>query len=122
MKFIPIIILFCIVSSCEKSDSPKPEACISISDASNLHINQTINVLSCSENAKYIMWDFGDETISYEQKTSHSYKEPGTYLLSLVVQNVDFTDLNGDGRIDKDDISRYNSSIISIEIVVLPGI
>ena len=33
------------------------------------------------------LWDFGDGTTSTDMKTTHTYKEPGKYLVKLVVKN-----------------------------------
>src|SRR5690606_15880756 len=32
-------------------------------------------------------WDFGDYGYDYTQNTAHSYREPGTYTVSLTVSN-----------------------------------
>jgi len=38
------------------------------------------------------LWDFGDSTTSTEQNPSHTYKDPGSYTVSLTVSNASSLD------------------------------
>ena len=51
-------------------------------------LNPSINFINNSINSSPILWDFGDSTYSYEESPTHNYLNPGTYDVTLVVEDT----------------------------------
>jgi len=47
-----------------------------------------VHFRNSSINADTYLWDFGDNTTSAEQNPSHTYSEPGTFIVRLTVKNI----------------------------------
>ncbi len=47
-----------------------------------------------AENSESYYWDFGDGAKSYEQNPSHTYTEPGTYTVKLVIDGYECSQEN----------------------------
>ena len=50
-------------------------------------LNPSVNFINNSINSSTILWDFGDSTFSYAENPTHNYLNPGTYDVTLVVED-----------------------------------
>ncbi len=50
--------------------------------------NLVIDLINTSTNALQFFWDFSDSTTSVNQNESHTYNMPGTYAITLIVQDT----------------------------------
>lgn len=66
--------------------NPAPVACFEISQ-STVKVGDTLDIINCSEKADNYEWDFGDGTTSSEEVPEHAYEDPGSYTVSLRVDN-----------------------------------
>lgn len=57
-------------------------------DVTNAIVNQSIQFTDQSTSSTAWFWDFGDGTTSTEQNPVHVYALPGTYTVTLTVENV----------------------------------
>lgn len=48
--------------------------------------DSVITVTNMSQNTRQQYWDFGDGTTTTDKNPSHTYKQPGTYLIRLVAE------------------------------------
>jgi len=69
-------------SSCKK----EPEACFTFSPTDAV-VDEPVNFTDCSENADDYAWDFGDGESGTSANPSHIYTVPGTYTITLNVEN-----------------------------------
>jgi hypothetical protein len=116
--FYCALISFAILTSCGKDDF-KGKACFTYSPESGIKVGDVVTFTNCSKDAAYFMWNLGDKTTSAEKAPTHSYTEPGTYTISLVVQDDEIIDLNVDMSINELDRLPDNSDIITATIVVV---
>ena len=63
-----------------------PDAAFS-ADITNALVNQAIQFTDLSTGSASWFWDFGDGTTSTEQNPIHTYAVPGTYTVTLTVEN-----------------------------------
>lgn len=63
-----------------------PDAAFS-ADITNSTVNQPIQFTDLSTGSASWFWDFGDGTTSTEQNPIHAYAVPGTYTVTLTVEN-----------------------------------
>lgn len=63
-----------------------PDAAFS-ADITNATVNQPIQFTDLSTGSASWFWDFGDGTTSTEQNPIHTYAVPGTYTVTLTVEN-----------------------------------
>ncbi len=63
-----------------------PDAAFS-ADITNALVNQAIQFTDLSTGSASWFWDFGDGTTSTEQNPVHTYAVPGTYTVTLTVEN-----------------------------------
>ncbi len=50
-------------------------------------VNVPIDFINTSTNTETLLWNFGDGSTGEDPEPSHSFSEPGIYLVSLTVQN-----------------------------------
>ncbi len=84
LKFFIFISIIFIINGCKL----EPEACFEIEKYS-YNIGETVVFSSCSENAKFHEWDFGDGNTSEEENPTHQYEEIGNYTITLTVFKKD---------------------------------
>ena len=85
---------FCIVllaagfmlTSCEKEEANKPNACFVVGPEVIAGVPITFNA-SCSEQALSYNWNFGDESSSTDANPTHTYITGGDYTVTLTVTN-----------------------------------
>jgi len=63
----------------------------------------SIGLTNNSEGADEVLWDFGDGNTSTEDSPTHTYDNPGTYMVTLTVTNI------------------CGSTVISEEVVIMPS-
>ena len=63
----------------------------------------SIGLTNNSEGADEVLWDFGDGNTSTEDSPTHTYDNPGTYMVTLTVTNI------------------CGSTVISEEVVIIPS-
>ncbi len=95
MKHINRYLIICIMAGmaggCQKDDQDIPLACFELSAVEVLE-NQIIEFTNCSENATAYYWEFGDGETSIDYHTSHIYKQPGSFEVSLSVFRGEYSD------------------------------
>lgn len=72
-----------LLTACKED---KPEACV-VWEGQEVLPYEVISFDNCSENAEAFLWDFGDGTTSTEQSPEKSYTSPGTYTVTLTVED-----------------------------------
>lgn len=71
--------------------NPAPIACFDITE-STIKVGDTLQISNCSEKADSYVWGFGDGATSTAEAPQHTYEKPGTYAVSLTVENEYGTD------------------------------
>jgi gliding motility-associated-like protein len=66
---------------------PKPVAAFTPDPVSISVLTPHIDFIDASSGAMYWQWDFGDNSTSIQQYTSHDYADTGTYHVTQVVIN-----------------------------------
>jgi PKD repeat protein len=86
------IIALCISTSCSK----KPEACFTLSHDNPYKVGESVGLDgSCSKNARYYSWYYGDKNFTQpsDQSTSeHTYTVAGVYSVKLRVEGANSND------------------------------
>jgi len=88
-----IIAAFASLTSCHK----QPGACFNY-PLEKIVTGQEIVFRNCSQNGVAYRWAFGDSTISNELSPTHTYSDPGDYIVTLTVYSK--------GDMKKDEVSK----------------
>ncbi len=67
--------------------SQLPKAAFSTYGLGPFYPKQNVNFRNQSQNASSYFWDFGDGETSEEIEPVHQFEEPGTYDITLIIQN-----------------------------------
>lgn len=78
--------------SCESSITYPVNVITSPSASFNVQANDgcipnTVGFTNTSTNFNFIFWDFGDGNFSAQSSPSHTYTEPGNYVVEVIVEN-----------------------------------
>ena len=83
-QYLFVLLIAVIVMGCSKE---KPEACFDIIEKGFVVRYHDYN--SCSQNAEYVFWEFGDGKGMDGSKVSYKYNSPGTYNVKLSAYSED---------------------------------
>jgi hypothetical protein len=83
LLFLLTLISFFAFNACKKAID-NPVACFT-ADKTTVEIGETISLESCAENAVKVEWDLGDGTTKEGNAITHTYSEPGTYIVQQKV-------------------------------------
>ncbi len=86
------LVLAGLFSSCKKKDNaPIPVACIQVNNTS-VKFGTPLSFSSCASDASTYLWDFGDSATAGTASASHTFTNPGTYTVKLIVTNATGSD------------------------------
>ena len=103
------------------SDGDAPDVAFGAS-ASTIRSAQTIEFQSESAQAVQWAWDFGDGNTSTEQNPTHTYTQPGTYLVRLTVTNAEGCSNTAAAEITVDDVtSTRQQQRLAQQIQLIPN-
>ena len=117
MKKIFLLISVIVTFSCEKEEKFNGTACIDM-PLIGYPVNQEIQFSNCSENASHYLWNFGDGTISTLENPTHMYTEAKSYRVTLLAQNTEIIDVNGDGVYNAYDALEGKTDVAQVDIVI----
>lgn len=73
--------------------------------------------MNCSDSAGYYVWDFGDDSTSFEENPTHTCTSPGTYRVVLLANNEPVIDYNADGLINTLELTETTDTTSRIVVV-----
>ena len=82
-----ILVVVLLFSSCRKNDceAPKPKADFTYEIDPSGKFPTEVHFTSMSANGRTYSWTFGDGQTSIEENPVHQYRQPGNYIVQLVV-------------------------------------
>lgn len=91
-KYYSLLLLAIAIVGCNTNDPYEPYVPENAQPTANFTYTASgliVKFTNQSKNARTCLWDFGDGKTSSENNPTHTYSEPGTYTVSMVVTNGD---------------------------------
>ncbi|MCB9233780.1 MAG: PKD domain-containing protein [Bacteroidia bacterium] len=108
----PVLLAFVVMlSGC----ITPPQSCFE-ADVEFVDAGESVSFANCSFGASSFAWDFGDGTTSTKKSPTHAYSSPGTYKVTLTIENK-----SGDASTSATNIVVGERKIASIKVLQIPA-